>query len=72
MIITNIATGLHCMLVFSDFIEFTLDQSDLARSISILDATQYIIEDIFPTSIFNAVALEDGEYSNTVKVAVLN
>lgn len=79
LIITGVATGLHNMLVFSDFIEFTLEMSDLTRSISTLDAKQYTIEDFYPTEsrpvsvpIFNAVALEDGEYPNTVKVAVLN
>ena len=79
LIITGIATGLRYMLVFSDFIEFTFEESDLTESISTLDAKQYTIEDFYPTEyrpvsvpIFNAVALEDGEYPNTVKVAVLN
>lgn len=67
LIITSVATGLHNMLIFSDFIEFTLEISDLIRSISTLDIKQYIIEDFYLTE-----SRSIGEYPNAVKVTMLN
>lgn len=82
LLTTSMATGYLYMLAFDNFIEFTFESSDLTYTVSTLDADQYTIDDIIPISnsnsrmvfgrIFNAVALEDGEYPNTVRVAVLN